>query len=401
MNTLRLWGLVLLLAASCKGAAPPPRLPFIPSSAPDELPAVEEFEPLLEQKGRLIDALFAIDRLVQPEVDQTSARERYADLLAKARPLAERAKATGGSQAAALEILGVLRADGFRYSAIEAENNRWSLQYGSITEGLRDRLGICLSFTLLTMAMLDACGIESWSACYPGHILVRVDLNGREIELESTTFGDPVAASYPPELTARSLEAGFLYTRSLDRAQTAWLYLTERLWEWVLRRAKDSHAFSLLARAEKQLPGTEESMCMQWAIRHHLRCGSRLLTKPEREEAYKAASEEFERLLRWDPQNPALYLLLSTLNEQYGKKRTALAILRRYMDLNRGEQTAFDVFVQARWWIKREEIPFEEYRPTPEEKRAGDAFLEKYFPSADRVRLLEAAYQRMLKGGRK
>ena len=294
MKTIRVGGLALLLALapSCKGQAPEPRLPRLPLPGPDDVPAVEAFEPFLAQKGRLIDALFAIDALVQPDLDQTAARERYEGLLRKARPLVEKARATGGSQAAALEILGVLRADGFRYSALQSESTRWSLQYGSITEGLRDRLGICLSFTLLTMAMLDACGIESWSACYPRHILVRVDQDGREIELESTTFGDPVGVTVPPELAARSIEAGFLYTRSLDRAQTAWVYLTERLWEWVLRRVKDAHSFALLERAEKQLPGTNESMGMQWAIRHHLRSGSRGLTTAEREAAYKAASEE-------------------------------------------------------------------------------------------------------------
>ena len=70
------------------------------------------------------------------------------------------------------------------------------------------------------------------------------------------------------------------------------------------------------------------------------------------------------------------------------------------MDLYRGEETAFDVFVQARWWIKRDEIPFEEYRPTPEERKSGQEFLEKYFPREDRALRLEEAYQRMLKGGR-
>jgi len=402
MKTIRLGGLVLLLALapSCKGSVPEPRLPRLPQPPPDEIPSVEAFEPILAQQGRLIEALFAIDGLVQPDLDQTAARERYEALLRKARPLVEKARVTGGSQAAALEILGVLRADGFRYSAQQSEATRWSSQYGSITEGLRDRLGICLSFTLLTMAMLDACGIESWSACYPRHILVRVDRAGREIELESTTFGDPVAAAYPPELAAVSIEAGFLYTRSLDRTQTAWIYLTERLWEWVLRRAKDAHSFALLERAERMLPGTHEGMCLQWAIRHHLRCGSRGLTMPEREQAYQAASKEFERLLLWNPQNPSTYLLLSTLNEQFGKKRTALAVLKRYMDLGRGEETEFDVFIQARWWIKRDEIPFEEYRPTPEERKAGQAFLEKHYPREDRARLLEETYQKILKGGR-
>ena len=70
------------------------------------------------------------------------------------------------------------------------------------------------------------------------------------------------------------------------------------------------------------------------------------------------------------------------------------------MDLERGEETEFDLFVQARWWIKREEIPFEEYRPTPEEREAGQAFLERHYPREDRARLLEEAYQRLLKGGR-
>lgn len=102
-----------------------------------------------------------------------------------------------GAQGAALEILGVLRGDGFEDSELPSETSGWNQQYGSITEGLRDRRGICLSFTLLTMALLDDCGIESWPACYPRHILVRVRTDGREIELESTTFGDPVAMRDP------------------------------------------------------------------------------------------------------------------------------------------------------------------------------------------------------------
>jgi hypothetical protein len=53
-----------------------------------------------------------------------------------------------------------------------------------------------------------------------------------------------------------------------------------------------------------------------------------------------------------------------------------LAFLLALAPSCKGSAPELDVFVQARWWTKQDEIPFEEYRPTPEERKAGQAFLE-------------------------
>lgn len=385
--------LVLLLLAGCISKPPhghPP--PYYPDLSLERLPEVEAFEPILDRKGQLIEALFAIDAMVDGREGLDEARDAYRDLLAKARPLAEAAAETGGVHAAAVEIMGLMRSEGFVY---DAARSGWSLRYGSISECLRSKRGICLSFTLLTMALLDSCEMRSWAATYPRHVLVRVWKDGRHVELESTNYGDPVAMHYPEDLADRSARQGFVFCRSLDRVQSCWLYLSERLWGWVLLRYKDNHSFRLLERAELALDGSEESISAQWAIRHQLRTTRPALTAGERAESRRLAVLEYERLIQWNPREGLFYLLLSASYESFGDRRSALLVLQRFMDTGPGLETYWDLFAQARWWIKRQEFDLEEFRMTPEEKKRAEDFMEDHFGDSNPASRLNAEFRRL------
>jgi hypothetical protein len=387
-----LCGMVLGIAlVSCQAV---PRRHPAPKSfhlSPESIPEAEEFESSLEKQGQFIEALFSIDALLEKDFDRAAAREQYAALLAKVRPLVEKAQETGGAHGAALEVMGALRSDGYKYSS---EMSGWVSRYGLVSECLRARTGLCLSFTMLTMALLDSCGIESWSVSYPGHVLVRVRKGDRLINLESTHYGDPVVHHYPPELFERAAKEGFIDGRSLDRTQSAWLYLTDRLWAWVLQRSKDYRSFRLLERAEQVLDGSDEVISGQWALRHRLRSLRPANPAAERAESMKLAVDEYERLIRWNPDSGFCYLLLSVAYEDHGDMRASLQVLKRAMGRRNVGTDELDLLLQARWWIKREESGLEEFRLTPEEKRQSDAFLAEHYPFADRAWRLEGTMRR-------
>jgi regulator of sirC expression with transglutaminase-like and TPR domain len=394
-TVLLLMGLLGLpvVFSSCGVAYKLHRRPQVSLPSIEAIPEVEKFEPILEQKGRLIEALFAIDQLVEPESELASARKSFGDLLETTRPLVEKALPVSGAYGAALEVLGKLRVAGFQYqSDVEGLSHR----YGSISKCLQSHRGICLSFTLLTMALLDACGVDSFAVTYPQHVLVRIRKEDREIELESTVFGDPVVSEYPGDLMIRAAKEGLIYGRSLDRTAAVWLYLEERLWVWVLRRAKDPHSFVLLERAEDVLKGFDDSLSFQWALRHHLRSANTLCSQAERAESFTLAVGEFERLIRWDPTRGTSYLHLSTLYEQAGMLKPALETLKRFMDTKPDEDE--DVFVQAWWWIKRKELNLDGFRLTQEEIKRSEEYLEHYFPIADRPQRLKYLYHRLFEG---
>src|SRR5258707_6034313 len=95
--------LLLLLLAGCARSLP--RIhpaPPVADPAAEQIPEVEAFEPFLNEKGRLIDALFAIDALVDGDEGRDAAREAFQNLVSKARPLAEAAaKQSGGLRSGA------------------------------------------------------------------------------------------------------------------------------------------------------------------------------------------------------------------------------------------------------------------------------------------------------------
>ncbi|MBI3858606.1 MAG: hypothetical protein HY293_23210 [Planctomycetes bacterium] len=389
---------LVLFPACCAAPYRAHRRPRAALPSLEKVPETEEFEALLEEKGSLIESLLSIDGLVEPDSDLESARAAYRRILDRARPLVEKALPVSGAYGAALEVLGLLKAEGFTY---DDEREDWSLQYGSISRCLLKRKGICLSFTLLAMALLDSFDQDSWAACYPRHVLVRVLKAEREIELESTVFGDPVVHSYSEDLGVRARKEGLIYTRSLERRSAGWLYLSERLWVWVLKRSKDARSFALLERAEKQLSGTTESIGLQWALRHHLRSADPLCSKSERTESLKSAFGELQQLIRWDPSYATAYLLLSTLYEQAGDKRQALTTLKRFTEEVPKDRTSVDVFVRAWWWVKRKELNLEEFRPGPEEQKEGEAYLERHYPFAERAWHLKASYENLFKSARR
>jgi hypothetical protein len=373
--------LLLLLLTGCARAMP--RIhpaPLDAGPAQERFPEVEEFEPLLEQKGRLIDALFAIDRLVDGEQGRDAARDAFQKLLSEARPLAEAAAKQGGAYGAALEILGLLRREGFDF---DGQKVGMSYRYASVTSCLLARRGICVSFTLLTMALLDSCGQESCAAVYPRHVLVRVWNAVKEIEVESTNFGDPTVMDYPEDLASRAEREGYIFCRSLNRGESAWLYLSERLWRWALRRPKDARSFRLLERAEVKLNGSDDSISTQWAFRHQWRSNDPALSPGNRAESRRLAIEEYERLIHWNPGNAFVHLLLSLCHESAGDPRSELLALKRFMDGEPEMDSASSRMVQARWWIRRRETVIEEFRLTPEDRKRGDDFLMKYFPDSD------------------
>lgn len=384
--------LALLLSAACGTAYRAHRPPkgLLPSL--QNIPESETFESYLGQPGRLIEALFAIDELVEPESDTVSARDAYQALLEKARPLVEKAQASGDAHAAALEVLGVLRGAGFAY---DDEVLELSPQFGSVSRSLVSRRGICLSFTMLTMAFLDSCGIGSRAACYPRHILVRVRKDDREIELESTVFGDPVVHRYPEDLEERARKEGFIYARSLDPSSAAWVYLTERLWGWVLKRSKDPHSFLLLERAEEILKGSDESIAFQWALRHHQRSTNAGCSPAERRESFQSAVEEFEQLLRWNARSAISYLHLSTLYEQTGRRKPALETLQRFVEAVPDPVSTWEVFVTAWWWTKRQEFDLEGFRLSVLERKQCGEFLDRHYPFADRAQRFRHFYGRL------
>lgn len=382
-----------MLAAGCAG--PPPRIHYAPQvidPPQEQIPEVEAFEPLLEEKGRLIDALFAIDELMDGDKGRTAARSAYRNLLMQARPLAEAAAKQSGAYGAALEILGLLHKDGFAY---DGRREGLVYQYGSVTACLQSRRGICLSFTMLTLALLDSCGLEAWSATYPRHILVRVRNAGKEVELESTNFGDPTRMDYPEDLAARSAREGYFFCRSLDREESAWVYLTQRLWGWAPRRSRDARSFRLLERAEVRLNGSDQSISTQWALRQQWRSNSPELGAKDRAESRRLAIEEYERLIRWDPDDPLAYLLLSLCHQSVGARRSELQALKRYMDTGPDADTPFSRITQARWWIRRRGVD-DEFRLGPDERRRGDDFLRKYYPDSDPAARADAELWKLL-----
>lgn len=384
---------LLLLAAGC--ARPLPRIHYAPqvSEPPQEqIPEGEAFEPLLEEKGRFIDALFAIDKMVEGDKGQDAARDAYGKLLAKARPLAEAAANQSGAYGAALEILGVLRKEGFVF-----DDSLWgtSPKFGSITNSLTARKGICLSFTMLTLALLDSCGLEGCSATYPRHILVRVLNAGKEVELESTVFGDPVAMHYPEDFASKSAREGYSFCRSFDRQESGWVYLSERLWRWAPRRARDGRSFRLLERTELKLNGSNTSISMQWALRQQWRSNSPTLNAKDKAEARRLAVEEYERLIRWDPDDPRAYLLLSLVHQSSGDLRSELLVLRRFMETGPGDDSPWSRITQARWWIRRRGAE-DEFRLKPDERQRGDEYLKKHFPDTDPVARVEVEMWKLL-----
>jgi len=383
--------LVAAALASCSAA---PRRHWAPRTfhlLPEPIPEVEEFETILEKKGQFIEALFAIDAFIQKDLDRGPAREKYAELLTKIRPQVERARVSGGAFGAALEVMGALRSEGFRYSS---EMDGWASRYGPVSECLLSRKGLCLSFTMLSMALLDSCGVDSWAVSYPRHVLVLVRKDDREINLESTLYGDPVVYPYAPDLVERSAREGFIYGRSLNRTQAAWLYLSDRLLSWVLLRSKDYRSFWLLERVEQVQDGSDELISMQWALRHHLRSLRPANPAAERTESMRLAVEEYEHLIQWDPDASLYYLLLSVAYEDHGDRRACLKVLKRWMDRPAGGSSEEGLFLEARWWIKREEFGIEEFRLSPEEKRRADAFLTEHYPFADRAWRLEGHLRR-------
>jgi len=385
---LSVLGVALAAAAlvSCSAAPRRHRAPRGFHLTPEPIPEVEEFETFLEKKGQFIEALFAIDALIQKDLDRGPAQEKYEELLSKIRPQVEKARETGGPLGAALEVMGALRSEGFQYSS---EMDGWASRYGPVSECLLTRRGLCLSFTMLSMALLDSCGVDSWAVSYPGHVLVRVRKDDREINLESTLYGDPAVYHYPPDLIERSAKEGFIYGRSLDRTRAAWLYLSDRLLTWVLLRSKDYRSFWLLERVEQIQDGSDELICIQWALRHHLRSLRPANPAAERTKSMHLAEEEYERVIQWNPDSGLAYLLLSVAYEDHGNRSACLKVLQRWMERRPDESAEDSLFLQARWWIKREEFGLEEFRLSPDDKKQADAFLTEHYPFADRAWRLE------------
>ena len=64
---------LLVLVAGC-GISPRHRRPRTAAPSQASIPEQEEFELHLERTGGLIDAILAIDRLVEPDTDVAGAR---------------------------------------------------------------------------------------------------------------------------------------------------------------------------------------------------------------------------------------------------------------------------------------------------------------------------------------
>jgi hypothetical protein len=244
------------------------------------------------------------------------------------------------------------------------------------------------------MALMDSFGLESRTVCYPQHILLRIRKGEREIDMESTLYGDPVVYPYPPDLPERAAQEGFIYGRSLNRMESAWLYLTDLLWAWAPLRSKDFHSFWLLERAEEVLDGSAEVICFQWALRHQLRSVRPAIPAADRAESLRIAVEDYERVIHWDPDDGMSYLLLSVAYEDYGDRSSCLRTLRRYVDRHISPATSISTFIEARWWIKRVDLAVPEFLPDFDERKRGEAFLAEHYPSRDRAVWLESQVRR-------
>lgn len=168
-------------------------------------------------------AKLTFDRLVEPSVDIEAAL----------RQIDEMAEAAGRMSAGAVTVEAKLSAlrrflhepgpwnDHRPFAYDQRDPLGRSMPNKLLHNYIGNRLGQCVSMPALFLILAERVGLEASFGMAPEHVFVRVNLNGRSINIETTSGGHPARDAWYRQkfpITDRSIQAG-IYLRSLSRRE--------------------------------------------------------------------------------------------------------------------------------------------------------------------------------------
>lgn len=202
-----------------------------------------------EQQLDYATAKLALDRLIDPAIDETGIRRELEILTAQAREIA-------GPNPTDEAKLNAVRRVIYRAGAWNG-GNPFSYDHQDplgvnvhnklLSTYLRTRRGNCISMPILFLILADRLGLNVGFGTAPLHVFIRyTDLQGQAFNIETTSGanlarGDWYRQNLP--MTDRAIETG-LYMRTLTRRETI-AHMATTVMDWSLTRGRYQDAIDI------------------------------------------------------------------------------------------------------------------------------------------------------------
>ncbi len=168
-------------------------------------------------------AALALSRIADPVMDTAWCEDEINAMAEEIRPGLEKARSAGEKIAAVNRVLFESRnfkfdetANSYAMRKRFASGRIETANYESFERVLRDRRGICVSFSLLYIMLAEKLGLPVYPVFMPGHVFVRYEGRDGRVNIETTAEGQSAADSYYLKNTALTGKAEYSERRSQE-----------------------------------------------------------------------------------------------------------------------------------------------------------------------------------------